>query len=125
MSNNFKLTVSRDHLLPVSHILQPNGKHTIKKAESLDIGVTGTAQKSKMDSRAFNVKLVKYKSMQQQFVCACNNLVTSYESVKNVNTNPSADTKYDLEQGDELDTTVSTVEFCKSDFMFTIIVSTI
>lgn len=84
MLQNLKLTVSIDQLLPKPHKLL-NDKSTIIKVTSSNCSdVIESKQKIKVDHKAFNVKLTKYKSMQTNFSNACQHLITSFKSMKNV-----------------------------------------
>lgn len=106
MLRNLKLTVSNDQILSDSPTLLSNNKSTIKNCLSSNCNLIVPKQKIKINHKAFNVKLTKYKSMQKYFTDACHNLITSFKLMKNVHVD-SLENKNDPELK-ELDTIVST-----------------
>lgn len=110
MSQNLKLTVSNDQILPKPHTLLQQDKNTVKKVTSSNCrDVIESKQKIKVDYKAFNVKLTKYKSMQTNFTNACHHLITSFKSMKNVHVDP-LEIKNNPEF-EELDKTVSVCNY--------------
>lgn len=89
MLQNLKLTISNEKILPESHKLLPYDKSTIRKVKSSNYNdEIKSKQKIKVNHKAFNVKLTKYKNMQTNFTNACHNLITSFISMKNVHVDP-------------------------------------
>lgn len=110
MSQNLKVTVSNSQLLSDSQMVPiVNDKNTIKKVTSLNCGEIETKQKVKVDHKAFKVKLTIYKSTLKNFNQVCNDLKTSFESMKHLQKDlleNNNDQKFE-----ELDTTVRKVYF--------------
>lgn len=86
-----------------SSIHSQKDEKTIKKVKSLNSDVIKKKRTSIINDKTFKVKLTNYKNMQKNFNAAFNNLIKSYEAIKDL-----MPEKKDLEI-EKLDTVVNII----------------